>query len=172
MLAEVVSGTLVEVIAATGRWLATEAAATRGKRAKEDAAIAEWFDTYKLSDGELGSPIQLDNLAEENLCKALSSNEIQAALHELLAARLTDAPELAIDQVKSIFLAALNRTLDTISDSSIGDSLFRYYDAKICELVGRLEGGQPVLFRAIRQDAFNTRIVAILNAIDAHISAV
>jgi hypothetical protein len=172
MLAEVFSGTLVAVITATGRWLAVEAMAVRGKRSNEDAAIAEWFDTYKLTNTEPQLSIELDGLTEEKVAEALWSNEIQASLHELLAARLTDATALAVDKVKAIFTITLDGLLGRDDNNSISESIFEQYDAPVCELVGRLEGGQPDLFRRIRQDAFSSRIIAVLNAIDSHLSTI
>jgi hypothetical protein len=172
VLAEVVSNTLAEVVTATGRWLAVEAMAVRGKRSKEDAAIAQWFDTYKLTDTESQFPTELADLTEDEMAEALRSNEIQASLHEILAARLTDAPELVIGKVRNIFTGTLNMLLGFDVDSALSGSLFEQYDTMICELVGRLEGGQPDLFRAIRRDAFSARIIAVLNAIESHLSMI
>src|SRR5690349_8051262 len=50
MLVEVLTGTLVNTIAVTGRWIASELVAPRGRRSKRDVEIATWFDTYQLSD--------------------------------------------------------------------------------------------------------------------------
>jgi hypothetical protein len=170
VLTEILSATLAEAITATSRWILTEALAIRGKRSKEDAEIAEWFDTYKLTDARIKVPGRFGGISEQQIAEALQTNEVQASLHELLAARLTDAPELVVNQVRTIFYSTLAGLLGMPVDSGLAESLFQYYDTEVCELVGRLEGGQPELFRRIRQDAFNSRIIAVLKAIESHLA--
>lgn len=64
---------------------------------------ARWFETYRLTT--LDPPIALT----QRLADVLRGEEVQAALHELLAARLTDAPEAdaaSARQVLSLTLLA------------------------------------------------------------------
>src|SRR5690349_24896096 len=91
----VIAELLVNAITAIGRRLATEAAAVSGHRAKEDLEIARWLDTYRLTS----EPPELPSLSQtmsEQLLRFLGGNDVQAILHELLADRLTDAPEMDV----------------------------------------------------------------------------
>src|SRR6476619_2818433 len=93
---EVTTSVLSSAIGAAGRWLGTAASAAwsgRG-RAADDLAIARWFETYKLTarvppDTSGMAPAALARLAE-----LLSSDDLQAAVQELLAVRLTDGSDL------------------------------------------------------------------------------
>ena len=87
---EVVTGALVNAIAVVGRQINKVAAGLR--KTDENLATARWFETFRLT----GALPDLHGLSQESwdrLAEALGSDEIQAALQELLAARLTDAPE-------------------------------------------------------------------------------
>src|ERR1017187_8237534 len=92
MIDEVVAGVLVNAVTATGRRLGSAAGAHRGRRTAEDLAIARWFDTYHLTERVPELP-ELPSAEAERLAGILRSDAAQAVLHELLAARLTDAPE-------------------------------------------------------------------------------
>jgi hypothetical protein len=52
-----------------------------------------------------------------------------------------------------------------------GDALAGYYDDQIGALVARLEADDPALLAQIRGDAFATRMINILNAIERHTAA-
>jgi hypothetical protein len=118
MLSEVIAGVLVEVITGTGRRLgATFLAASDRRRHGADLAIARWFDTYRLT----GEPPDLPNLSdtmEERLVKILRGYEVQAVLHELLAARLTDAPEADVELIRTTFDLTIRS-----ADSELGAAL-------------------------------------------------
>lgn len=90
---EVATGLLVNAISATGRWLGTAAGASRSGRGRagEDLAVARWFETYKLTDRVPGLS-GLSSKSVERLRTLLSGDDAQAAVQELLAVRLTDAP--------------------------------------------------------------------------------
>ena len=168
MLEALISGTLVQVIVSMGRWLAVAATSPRGK-IKHDAEIAKWFDTYKLTESPPEFP-ELTSETSEALGDALQSNQVQASLHELLAVRLTDAPEVDVESVRLSFNAAVYDSLGNTVPTEIPDMLFAYYDSQICELVGRLQGGLPTAYQQLRQNAFGARIVAILNALQVNVS--
>jgi hypothetical protein len=166
MINEIVTGVLINVITATGQRLGTSAAVLlRGRRHGEDLAVARWFETYRLTEGAPALP-ELSGEEAQNLAEILQGNEAQAALHELLAARLTDAPEADVSRVRAIWDLTLGRTVP--GAERLAGTLFSYYDEQICELVARLEGHEPAVLRQIRDEAFNTRIIATLNAIDRH----
>jgi hypothetical protein len=90
----------------------------------------------------------------------VSGDEFQAALQELLAARLTDAPDNDAVRAREV----LGLTL-TATEPEITQALINYYDDEICALVAGLEADDPPLLTQIRADAFATRMVSILNAI-------
>ncbi len=168
MIDEVVTGVLVDAIAATGRRLAAAAGARRGRRAAEDVAIARWFDTYRLTERVLEIP-EISQADAERLAATLSSDDVQAVLHELLAVRLTDAPETDVERVRTVFGLVLNNAGSDLAQLS--PVLFGYFDNEICALVGRLEGSEPGLLSQIRGEALAVRMIAILHAIERHAAA-
>jgi hypothetical protein len=101
---EVVTGALVNAIAVIGRQIAKAAAGLR--KPGTNLATARWFETFRLT----GSPPDLPELSPvstEHFARILNSDEVQAALQELLAARLTDAPETDASQKREAVRAAL-----------------------------------------------------------------
>jgi hypothetical protein len=163
VLDEVVAGILVDAIAATGRRLGAYALAGRNRGA--DLGIARWFDTYQLT----ADPPEFAGLSAGlvgRLEEFLQGDDMQAVLHELLAARLSDAPEADVAQIRTVFGLALNADLPDLA--SFGAELFGYYDSQICELVGRLEGSEPALLGQIRAEALSSRMIAILGAIELY----
>ena len=165
MINEIVEGVLVDVIAAAGHRLGAATLAVLGRKGAEDLAIARWFNTYKLT----GEPPELPGLsaaATDRLAACLGGSGIHAVLHELLAARLTDAPEADVDRIRVLF----DLTLRTESEdlSQLTSNLFDYYDGQIADLTGRLEGSDSLLLSQIRSEAFSARMIAILHAIERH----
>lgn len=171
MLDAIVSEALAEVIVSTGRWIATGASAPRGRKNKEAIEIASWFDTYKLTAAVPEIDELSSNVSPDLLTYALRSDEIQTVLHELLAARLTDAPEADINRVRSNFKSEFSAAIPGNGIESLGDTLFSYYDSEICILVGRLEGMSISTLPQIRSEAFFARTIAVLNAIEKHASS-
>src|SRR5689334_15286928 len=98
-VADVVDGTLVSAITATGRILIGSASGLRARRSAADLDIARWFDTYRLTGD--GPPLQEDlhPLAITQIRTALRRDEVQAVLQELLAARLTEAAEADVTRI-------------------------------------------------------------------------
>lgn len=164
---QIVSGILVNVIATSGRWLSRAAYSPRG-RSKEMIETAQWFNTYKLTEASPDLPELPVGVTADSLTDALTSDELQANLHELLAVRLTDAPERDVAYVRSSFTAALFAQLPGTDMTPLANVLFDYYDDEICTLVGRLEGMAPTVLSQIRSEAFCARIVAVLGAIQRH----
>jgi len=172
MISEVVAGVLAEVIADAGRRIGIATSAMRGRRYVEDSAIARWFDTYRLTDRVLALP-DLSPEADEWLAAHLDSDEVQAVLHELLAARLTKAPAADIERLRT----ALELTLVALGPPAVGGleclatGLFGYFDDEICALVGRLEGDEPTFWQEICSEAMSARLIAVLHAIERHVAA-
>jgi NACHT domain len=167
MIDDIVTGVLVNVITATGARLGKAVLAISGRKVTDDLAIARWFDTYKIT----AEPPELRGLSAamtDRLAVRLQSNEIQAVLHELLAARLTDAPETDVDRIRVLFDWTLSADEAL---TSVAADLFNYYDGQVADLTGRLEGSDPTLLRQIRDEALSARMIAILNAIERHTAA-
>ena len=134
-------------------------ASPRGRK-RADIDLARWFDTYALT--ELTLPPLSGRLPDDEVAAFLQENAVQAILHELLAARLTDAPETEVERLSALFRAS-GKGLLPEADSA---TLFGFFDDQICELVGRLSSADPELLHRIRQEAYLARVVA---AIDRHV---
>jgi hypothetical protein len=168
VVAEVAAGLLTEAIAATGRQLGASIPRPGGRRIAEDLAVARWFDTYRLTERLPVLP-ELSPADAKQLIEALRQDEIQAVLHELLAARLTDAPEADIRRIRAVFDMTISLT--GTSPARFAPALFDYYDGEIAELVGRLEGAEPAVLAQIRSEAVAARMIAVLHAIERHTAA-
>jgi hypothetical protein len=160
---EVVTGALINAIAVAGRHISTAVAGLR--KPDEDLVTARWFETFRLS-GTLPEQSDLSPASRDRLAGVLSGAEIQAPLQELLAARLTDAPETDAAQARDAVRSAVI-TADPDAAAFAG-ALAGYYDDQICGLVARLEAEEPPLLAQIRSEAFSSRIVSILHAIERH----
>jgi len=171
MLAEVVTGVLVDVIYAAGRRVGSEVAASGGRRYRDEVELARWFDTYRLSDPAVALPELPAGVTDELLAEVLQSDEFQSVLHELLAVRLTDAPEVDASRVRMALSLTLSSALMGVDVSVLSEALYGYYDGRICELVGRLQGRHPGLLEKIRAEAFAARTIAVLHAIERHVAA-
>lgn len=160
LLDETAAEVLASVLTAAGRGLRLALAAPRG-RERADIDVARWLDTYALSDVALST--LPGGLPEDGLEAFLLGNDIQAILQELLAARLTDAPEAEAERLLGLFTAS-GRGL--LSDVGLA-ALFEFFDEQVCALVVRVSSADPGLLHQIRQDAYLARIVA---AIDRHVA--
>jgi hypothetical protein len=164
---EVVTGAVVNAIAVTGRRISAALVKPRGRRA-DDLDIAQWFETFRLT----GSVPDLPDLApalRDRLAAILGGDEIQAALQELLAARLTDASEA--DAARAREVIALTLTVGAPEAGPAACLVAGYYDDQICALVARLGAYEPAVLAQIRAEAFATRMIAILGAIERHTAA-
>lgn len=157
LVQEIATGTLADVLVAAGRHISR--AALRERHRSEVSAEVRWFDTYRLTE-------KFPDLPDVPSPEVLRGDEAQALIHELLAVRLTDAPEGDAARVRSAYAL----TLEPAGISSdTADALFDYYDLEICGLVGRLE--DTTLLRQVRNEALFARIIAILHAIERHTAA-
>ena len=131
---DVADGVLVNALWAVGQMVARP---RTSRRAVTGLDIAGWMDTEALTrDGLPGAKLELPGLSEADaagLEAALKRDEVQGALQALLAARLTDAPETDAARAREAVRLALGggRYAEQLSD---------YYDRKIGDLVGHLEG--------------------------------
>jgi hypothetical protein len=168
MIDEVAAGVLTDAITATARLLAASLLRSGRRRTAEDLAVARWFDTYRLSERVLALP-ELSSVESEQLADVLRRDEIQAVLQELLAARLTDAPEEDANRIRATF----NLTMSTAAPDMVqwAPFLFDYYDSEIGDLVAHLEGSEPAVLGQIRSEAAAARMTAILHAIERHLAA-
>ena len=163
---EVVTGALVNAIAVVGRQVSKAVAGLR--KADEGLATARWFETFRLT----GAPPDLPGLspsAAERLVGVLGGDEIQAALQQLLAVRLTDAPETDAARTRDALQVAVAAAAP--GAAAFGGALAGYYDDQVCALVARLEGEEPSLLAQIRSEAFSARIITVLQAIEGHTAA-
>jgi hypothetical protein len=147
--------------------LAAAAKAAHGRKA-EDLSIARWFETYKLTKSFPELP-GLSPSAASLLADVLGGDAVQAALQELLAARLTDADDLEAGRVRDVFCLTLTSADPSLS--SFGPLLAEYYDEEIGSLVARLEAAEPALLAQIRSEALSARMIAVLRAIERHTAA-
>jgi NACHT domain-containing protein len=167
-IGEIVDGALINAIALTGRRISVAVGGQHGRRWIQDLTVARWFETYHLTGVAPALP-ELSPALTQRLPEVLRGDEIQAALQELLAARLTDAPETDAADARQVFCLTL-----IAADPEAGpaaDALAGYYDDQICALVARLEGADPPLLAQIRSEAFSTRMINVLNAIGRHTAA-
>src|SRR5215831_168517 len=94
---EVVTGLVVDAIAAVGRQMTIQIASGGRRRRRSDLELVASFNSYALLDRSLPAPP--DDVNQEALVDKLRSNEVQALIQELLAVRLSDGPELVAQQI-------------------------------------------------------------------------
>ena len=137
---------------------------------KQDGELetARWFETFRLT-GSLPNLSDLSPAAAERLAEALSGDEVQAALQELLAVRLTDAPETDGSRARDAVGVAVSAA--DPDAAAFAEVLAGYYDDQVCALVARLEAEEPPWLAQIRSEAFSSRIISILHAIEHHTAA-
>jgi len=104
-IGDVVDGALVNAIALAGRRIAIAAGGLRRRRA-DDVSVARWFETYSLTSTPPDLPGLSEDLAQR-LADVLGGDEFQAGLQELLAARLTEAPETDASAARRVLIVTL-----------------------------------------------------------------
>jgi hypothetical protein len=171
MLDDVVTGVLVDVIYATGRQLGIGLLNRRGRSHKDDIELARWFDTYRLTGEAPELPGLPSDVSIEELAEVLNGDEFQSVLHELLAARLSSAPQTDAARVGASLELILAAAFPGSGLSAFASALFAYYDDRICQLVDRLKRVRPDLLDKIRQEALAVRSIAVLHAIERHAAA-
>jgi hypothetical protein len=162
-LTDIIDGALVSAIPAVSRMIARPFTG----REPDGLEVAKWLDTYALT----GNGPNLPGMAPETIAElrdVLFDEEVQAALQSLLAVRLTDSPETQATLAREAVRLALEGTNQS---QDLAEILSNYYDDKICELVSKLEACDIPELQQIRNDAFNSRIVAILEAIERQVEA-
>lgn len=167
---EVTTGVLTTAIGAVGRWLgkAVGAAWSGRGRAAEDLAVARWFETYELTARVPPETSAMSPEALARLAKLLRDDNVQAAVLELLAVRLTDGSEFDAAKAREVFVLTLAAPGDPeLSDHA--EALADYYDDEISGLVGRL--GDSTMLPQIRSEALSGRMLAVLHAIERHTAA-
>lgn len=159
---EVITGLVVDAIAALGRQLTTQVASAGGSRRRREAVeLASFFNTYALLDKSMPAPPA--ELNQDALAIKLRSNEVQALVQELLAVRLSDGPELVAQQIRQQLLQ--------ICSTSYAEQVFEELDSQIESVVVQISAAQPQVLNQIRQEAYFTRINATLEAIERHMEA-
>jgi hypothetical protein len=164
---EVGSKALTTAIGVLGPRIAAAATKPRGRRA-DDLSIARWFETYRLTAEFPDLPGLSPSLAER-LAGLLCGDDTQAALQELLAARLTDADDVEAGRARDVFCLTLSTADPGVSQ--FGPPLAEFYDDQICALVARLEAAEPAMLAQIRSEAMSARMIAILRAVERHTAA-
>ena len=158
---EVVTGLVVDAIAALGRQARTALTPISGRRKKADLDLAASFNSYALLDRTLPDlPPEVDG---DELLAHLRGNEVQALVQELMAVRLSDAPELTAQRLREEFVR--------ICGTPYAGELFDQIDEQACNLVVHIDNAQPQLLRQIREEAHFTRLNATVEAIERHLEA-
>ncbi|QWA21043.1 hypothetical protein KJK32_06100 [Streptomyces sp. JCM17656] len=178
MLAEVAAGVIVEAVVSTARWLRRETAGG------EDAEVAllRWFDTYALEPSRGAGPTLPDGVPSDAVRDFFRHDDSQALLHELMASRLTDAPEAVITKLREAYTSCAHAALDPVfaqagidapevAAGTLAEDFFDHCDLEIAGFVGQLSAADSTLLDRIRQDAFSARVVAVLTAIERHTRA-
>ena len=163
--ADVADGVLANALWAVGQMVVRPRAS---KRMASDMDVVGWMNTEALTrDGLPGAKLELPELSEADAAEleaALQRDEVQGALQALLAARLTDAPEMDAARAREAVRLALR-------DTRYAEQLSDYYDYKIGVLVGDLEGRVGLAgLSQVRDEAYNSRIVALLGTIERQIA--
>ena len=158
---EVVTGLVVDAIAALGRQARTALTPISGRRKKADLDLAASFNSYALLDRTFPDPPpEVDG---DELMAHLRGNEVQALIQELIAVRLSDAPELTVHRLKEEFVR--------ICGTPYAEQLFDEIDKQACHLTVHIGTAQPQVLQQIREEAHFTRLNATVEAIQRHVEA-
>lgn len=165
-LGDVADGVLVGAIGSVLHMLALP---RTSRRTADELSIAGWADTDALTrDVKTQAIFGLPGLSEQGAAEieaALQRDDVQSALQSLLAARLTDAPETYAIKAR----ATVRLALDGIPHA---EALSNYFDHRIGDLVAHLEGKVGLArLSQIRNEAYGSRIVAILDNIEFQLAA-
>jgi hypothetical protein len=171
MLEEVATGVLVDVVVSVAKQVGRAANWLGGRRYQRDLEIAKWFDTYRLDVIPVEALELSDEVTAEALAELMHGNEFHAVIQELLAARLTDAPEAQAINIRTSLGLVVAAKFPATDTAAIADILYDYYNHEVCAIVARLEGYDPDILQQLRTKAFSTRIVATLQAIERHLAA-
>jgi hypothetical protein len=170
LLDEVVAEVLSEVIITAGRRIATSGR-DHVRRRKYNAAfeLANGFSTYQLTGKPPESALPA-GVSAESITTLLRSDDCHAVLHELLAARMCDAPAKDVAELRTAFMHLGPKGAAPEVVSYLG-ALFGYYDSEIQALVRQLRKASPETLQGLRTLAYGARFVATLHAINRHVAA-
>jgi hypothetical protein len=151
ILEDVATQVLSSVILTAGRKITETLTGMYGRShgARQDVQL---FDTYKLTD-EIRPRLAAEY--PQSATSSLYGAGFQAVLHELIAVRLTGAPESDVRQLSESF----HETADRLFHPSDVDKLFDFFDKEIKHLVAELRKKDEGLLRQVQQQAYLSRIV-------------
>ena len=158
VLDETAAELLATVITAAGRRLRIALASSRGRK-RADPDLARWFDINVLTVRTV--PTLSGRQSDDEVAAFLKGNDVQAIMHELLAARLTGAPEAEIERLSGLFTLCAQGLLP----GKDAGTLFGFFDKQVRDFAGHVSSADPELSHRIREEAYLARVVA---AIDRH----
>ncbi|MET9807717.1 NACHT domain-containing protein [Streptomyces halstedii] len=166
VLQQAAGGVIASVVGTTATRLGVTLRSLGSRALKEDEEIVKWFDTYRITESAPQSADLPSTITDSELLQILEGEEFHAVIHELLAARLTDAPEKEIADIRSLLESTLGYASPSVDFSDLANALFEYYDAEVCSITGRLQGVSSEFLPRIRSEAFSARMVSSLRAIE------
>ena len=159
---ESVTGALVNAIAVVGRLISQ---AVAGAYSANDLTSARWFETFRMT-GTLPDQPDLSSTSRDRLAGILRSDEVQAALQELLATQLSDRPETGASRTRDAVCMAVT----TIGPDAtrFAEALAGYYGSRICSFVACPEAQDPLLLAQIRSEGLSARMITIPRTVERH----
>jgi hypothetical protein len=170
-ISQVATGALANAISATAGQLVTALRPSVARHKRTDYDVASSFNSYELTERALPSPPE--GLDETAFLETLTGNEVQALIQELLAVRLSDAPERTAAGLRQEFVAVFSNSYseNTPDRASYTENLFDNIDAQIADLVVHISTIRPELLHQIRSEAYFTRLNATVETIERHLAA-
>jgi hypothetical protein len=166
---EFVTELAVSIVCSLGQKLATPLRTLKDRRVRDDLELATWLNTYKLIEPiPLGLPPCPRECTEADLDELLKRDDVHAVLYELLAARLSDAPQLDIGRLRAAMQRIDIARVNTWPTEYLG-ALFDAFDRILSGVASRLEKERPRDLMQIRAQAHTARIAALLGAIERHV---
>ncbi|GGS07894.1 hypothetical protein GCM10010269_53720 [Streptomyces humidus] len=169
VLQQAAGGVIASVIGATATRLGVTLRSLGSRGLKEDEEVVKWFNTYTVAESAPRISTLPTGVPESELCRILESSAFHSVIHELLAARLTDAPEADVQDIRKVFELTLGYANPAVDISDFSDALFDYYDAEISSIVGRIQGASPEFLPRLRSEAFAARMVSSLKALERRV---
>ncbi|MET9819912.1 NACHT domain-containing protein [Streptomyces sp. NPDC006355] len=164
-------GVIASVVTATGVRFGVALKGMGNRILKEDEEIVKWFNTYRITERCPEITELPEGVDESDLCEIVQSDGIQSTVHELLAARLTDATDEEIQRIHKIFRLTVSSSQPDADLNDISDELFNYFDGEICDIVGRLQGASSEFLPRIKSEAFSARMISSLRALERHLES-
>jgi hypothetical protein len=173
MFVEIAAEVVVEVIVATGVRITTAIKATRrGSRRRRNAEVTAWFEGYRPATTGPPVPDAPPGVTPDTIEAWLGGDSVQAILHELLAVRLSGAPEIEATRLAGALRTTLEPyAVDRVAADDFARAAFAHFDHQMTELTRELAAADPDLLRWVREEALSTRIAATLAAIERHTAA-